>query len=781
MRNLNSELQASTKLISILADSKSQLEKNVLEMDGVFVILNEKLEIIESNAHFDAIHDEDCFRKPFFDSIENEYKDECKLQLEKVIQENITADFEVRLRNNRLYLLKVTQFNVTRKEEGIILKVSGVDITDLRDLESQIVDVLRTINLGVIFIDSENKIMPGYSEFSKVMFEKDELLGVDIHEILFDAYLNKFNDSEKETLISLRQVFGKDEIFFKVISFTLPPKFEIASNIKEEGKRILQITLEPITMDGLVVKYMIIAQDVTDITKTKTVTFAEDLYAVAEGFEKTPQDISDCLRDLDSLAARLPSKIDDNASDETKGVLHSIKGLLGMNGLKFMAKLIHDMETYIKPDNYSKFKDSVDENLGLFNNCHQKVNAVYELVSASDNGGASGKVNEKLTKKISSLPEEVKGNYFLNITHVLKEINFVSPVSVIDTVNTLIDNNGMTFETLAELDINVDEVLIEIESFQALKTSLIHMVNNSFAHGFEPGTEENEIKITGKEENGFYTIVYKDNGGGVNVSKMREKLIESGEDANSVNDLSDQRVAECVFKAGISTKDEVSEIAGRGVGLAGVYVDIKRLGGFLTLDEFQDGCQFTLKVPVSLDREKEELVVAADILNHAFDLVFDQEEEKIKIPKGAYHIKDITMFYQGLKEIKKSFGNNLKVTKMPNNNPENEELKKLNDFFKNNGFTVSMSNENQLTLHLVSLVEGIEEFVLGRSLFSCEDAIQKATKQCADTFGIRLVVNGDRASSNESVVFNYINKNIYPSVLRLIESKLFTQQKGSAQ
>lgn len=778
MRNLNSELQASTKLISILSESKEQLEKNLLDMDGVFLIINEKFEVLEANKHFEDIYEKSFFRENLFEAIEKEFHEETKIQLKKVIANGGVASFEIRLKNKKLYLFKVSSFDVIRKEEGSILKISGIDITELRDLESQIVDVLRTINLGVIFIDSNNKIMPGYSDYSKIIFEKDELLGLDIHDVLFNAYLNKFNDSEKDTLNSLRDVFGKDEIFFKVISFTLPQKIEIKSEYKDGGKKVLQVTLEPITIDGIVLKYMIIIQDITDISNTKKLTFSDDIYAFSQSIEKTPQDLEDCMRDLDSLVTRIPEQLDENVTDEAKGVLHSIKGLLSMNGLKYMAKLVHDIETFIRPDNYPKFKESLNENHRNFNESVKKLISLNNILSSSQSTNTNSGFASQLSQKISKFPDEVKNSYLLSLNHILSEISLINSTTLKNTVESLVDSNGMRFEILTDLDVILDDCMIEAECFQTLKTSLIHMVNNSYSHGFIAGSEDNKIFINAKDEDEFYTVIYKDSGIGVNISKMREVLIQSGEDAIQVNDLSEQRVAECIFKSGISTKDEVTDISGRGVGLSGVYIDILRIGGELRLDEFKTGCQFTLKVPKMLKREKEEIFVGADILTHVFDLIFSvSEDEKIKVPKGLYHIKDIAMFYKGLKDIKALNPKCLKISKSKHIKND-EDFKQINEILSLNDFSISKLDQDTLVLHLVDQINE-KNFGIHRSLFSCDKAVKKAVKKCSDVYGINLEIIGEDQSDQSLVVFNYLNNDIYPSVLRFLENKIYIAKKGS--
>lgn len=160
-------MQASTRIINILAESKDQLETNIFEMHGIFAFFNERLEIIDANQELEQIYpNQICFRENIIDSILPEYQEEAKAQIQKTAQDGEVRSFESKLHNGKLYIMTVSQVACPRKEEKALLKISGTDISELRDLESQIVDVLRTINLGVIFVDENNCIMPGYSDYT---------------------------------------------------------------------------------------------------------------------------------------------------------------------------------------------------------------------------------------------------------------------------------------------------------------------------------------------------------------------------------------------------------------------------------------------------------------------------------------------------------------------------------------------------------------------------------------------------------------------------------------
>ena len=776
MKNSNLEIQASTKIINMLAEGKDQLEANLFNMDGIFAIFNQNNQIIDANKELEDIYPNGVtFRKDIIDAILPEYREEAKKQIELCISESETKSFEAKLQNGRLYIISVRAMHTKRNEEGVLLKLNGTDISELRDLESQIVDVLKTINLGVIFVDHNNCIMPGYSDYTHTIFEDHDLIGKNIHDLIFAKALNKFSKDTIDVIESLKDFANQDEFFFKVISLTMPPKIEIPSSLNDSGTKIIKFTFEPIIEDGKVVKYMIIAQDVTELERSKPVKFCEDMKAIIDSFEHDSQGSLDTIRDLTSLVERLPEKLDSNATDEVKGVLHSLKGMLGMNDMKYMARLIHDVETYIKPDEYEENKDLIQYNMIDFAHCYQKIGQLIDTIDGKDCQHNETLSNHNISERLEALPAEIREHPFLAPENLMRDESEINISTLTDAVQGLIDKNSMTFETLADLECNIEDTMIMSDSFQAVKTSLIHMINNSFAHGFELGSDENTIKIESKVFENKLQITYRDNGSGVNIIKMREKLVESGEDEVLISMLSDQEVAEGVFKAGISTKDEVSEIAGRGIGLAGVYFDVLRLGGSLSLDEFNSGCQFTLIVPIS-NRSPEPSIVAKDVLESAFNL-FLGHHNTIDISPGLYLIQDTYHFYKGLRAIQEKCFKHISIS------PAKLDIKDSNalaSLFNKNSITISISEE-EVTLSLSECLLELDTIYYPKELFGSDKTLKYAQKQFQEVLGVELeIINSN--SQQIAPIFNYDEKKkeLTPSLLRLLEQNYCFKKLANA-
>ncbi len=133
----------------------------------------------------------------------------------------------------------------------------------------------------------------------------------------------------------------------------------------------------------------------------------------------------------------------------------------------------------------------------------------------------------------------------------------------------------------------VDEsTTVSGEEFRAFAKSLVHVIRNSVDHGIETPQERilhgkdplGTITITISETEESVIIEIADDGAGIDLEKLREIAVENG--LRSGEELGEEEtVLRLIFEDYVSTKEEVSELSGRGVGLAAVDAEARKLGG----------------------------------------------------------------------------------------------------------------------------------------------------------------------------------------------------------
>lgn len=162
-----------------------------------------------------------------------------------------------------------------------------------------------------------------------------------------------------------------------------------------------------------------------------------------------------------------------------------------------------------------------------------------------------------------------------------------------------------------DLRIEGEEVEIDKRILEATKDPLIHLVRNCIDHGIE-SPEERERN--GKPRRGTVTvavsgvsgnrvrIVVSDDGAGIDPVKVRKMGIERGlVAAAEAEELSDEDCLSLIFHSGLSTSGIITDLSGRGLGMAIVQEGAEKLGGRVSVDsELGAGTTFTIDLPLTL-------------------------------------------------------------------------------------------------------------------------------------------------------------------------------------
>ncbi|MBV1871815.1 MAG: chemotaxis protein CheA [Gammaproteobacteria bacterium] len=154
-------------------------------------------------------------------------------------------------------------------------------------------------------------------------------------------------------------------------------------------------------------------------------------------------------------------------------------------------------------------------------------------------------------------------------------------------------------------DTDLDKNLVE-----ALSDPLVHLVRNSVDHGIEmPSDREaagkpriGKILLSAEQEGDHIILSIRDDGGGMDPDMLRGKAVEKGMmDEEAAERLSDEEAFNLIFHPGFSTKAEISDVSGRGVGMDVVKTKIGQLNGSITIQsELDVGTLIAIKVPLTL-------------------------------------------------------------------------------------------------------------------------------------------------------------------------------------
>ncbi|AFY69545.1 CheA signal transduction histidine kinase [Thalassoporum mexicanum PCC 7367] len=158
-----------------------------------------------------------------------------------------------------------------------------------------------------------------------------------------------------------------------------------------------------------------------------------------------------------------------------------------------------------------------------------------------------------------------------------------------------------------ELEVEGGDLLIDRAILEALTDPLNHLVRNCFDHGIEDRRtrihynkpDTGKIFIRAVSENNTTTITIGDDGRGININKIREKVrqaaIAANMDGDQVDEIPQEKLLTVIFEPGFSTAEKVTSLSGRGVGMDVVRTNLKQIGAEIKADTKEGlGSTFTI-------------------------------------------------------------------------------------------------------------------------------------------------------------------------------------------
>ena len=158
------------------------------------------------------------------------------------------------------------------------------------------------------------------------------------------------------------------------------------------------------------------------------------------------------------------------------------------------------------------------------------------------------------------------------------------------------------------LEMHGEETEIDRNMVEEIYEPLVHMIRNSVDHGIETPEERiargknptGTILIAAEQKGGNIAIEIRDDGQGLDAKRIRSKAIERGIISPS-DQLDEKAIFELIFHAGFSTRDAVTEVSGRGVGMDVVKKCVERLRGKMEISsQLGKGSAFHLKLPLTM-------------------------------------------------------------------------------------------------------------------------------------------------------------------------------------
>lgn len=220
----------------------------------------------------------------------------------------------------------------------------------------------------------------------------------------------------------------------------------------------------------------------------------------------------------------------------------------------------------------------------------------------------------------------------------LMNVRMVSFDSIADRLYRIVRQTGKELNKRANLELQGTNVELDRSVLEKMIAPFEHLLRNSIVHGLEneqlraqSGKHPiGEIRLNLRQESNEVVFEFSDDGAGLNFAKLRERAILHGA-LRADEELSEDQLTQLIFTPGLSTATEITEIAGRGVGMDVVRSEISALGGRIDVSSRSgQGTNFVIHLPLTL-AVSQILLVRAGETNYGIPAAMIEQVQQVKL------------------------------------------------------------------------------------------------------------------------------------------------------
>jgi two-component system chemotaxis sensor kinase CheA len=497
---------------------------------------------------------------------------------------------------------------------GMIEKIRESSL-QLKQRTADIQAMLKNMQQGILTVVEGAVIHSEYSAYLEAIFETDDIAGRRLMELVF-ADTDLGADVLSQVDAASFACLGEDAINFAFNEHLLVT--EISRRMPDGRVKILDLNWSAITDDSdTIVRLMLCVRDVTELRKLaaeageqkRRLEMIGEILAVGEEKFRHFIESSAGFINENERIIRQHSQADREAIAELFRNMHTIKGNARTYNLQHLTNIVHETEQRYDEMRHAEADEAWDQD-----------SLMQELARVRAAVDSYATINEvSLGRKGASRRESAERYLMVDIAHIQESLRLIEAAKSDDlhALQSMRENVRHTLrvlgtETLGEALYSVLESLPSLarelgkeapvvriddngyrlrrEAGSALKNVFMHLLRNSVDHGLEtadvrsaqgkPAVGAIDIEV-GIEE-GALQITLRDDGRGLALKRIRGMAIEKGW-IEADQHLSDEEIAELIFRPGFSTADNVTEVSGRGVGMDAVRDFLRREHGSIAL------------------------------------------------------------------------------------------------------------------------------------------------------------------------------------------------------
>jgi two-component system chemotaxis sensor kinase CheA len=454
--------------------------------------------------------------------------------------------------------------------------------------------VLSNVGQGLVTVDKHGRMA---SERSAVL---EQWFGEPEPGMLLWTYLARFGPKLAGSLELGWESLRDGVLPIEVCIDQLPQRFAF------EGL-VYALEYRPILQDGELVQVLVVISDVS--AKVVADRVEADQRSMLAMFERIMRDKSGFL-DFCDEARDLVSRITADSSDpvELRRSIHTLKGNAGMYQLTGIAEYCHDLEEKLLS---SELALEDGDRAGLAELWEAFSKRLQAMLGTDQPDGIvieDAEYAQILTALTRGMPRR---DIVTMIAQWKYESARVRLERLAEQATALATRLG---KGPVQVDVEAEGLRLPKEDWAPFWSSLVHVVRNAIDHGLE-GTEARttagkdpvgHLSLRAFHDQGHVIIEISDDGAGVAWGRVRERARERGLPHTTTTDLQ-----AALFADGLSTRDDVSDTSGRGVGMGATLAACRRLGGRVSVESApRQGTNVRFFVPI----QARELVETGPVL-----------------------------------------------------------------------------------------------------------------------------------------------------------------------
>ncbi|NRA67729.1 MAG: HAMP domain-containing protein [Pseudobacteriovorax sp.] len=461
-------------------------------------------------------------------------------------------------------------------------------LADLTAKSANIRAILENISLGIFMISKDGTVGSETSHYLGEILDRDT---ASLDEFFWNRLqLTDYNLSLAKT--SLHACLGGDDIGFEINRHLLPEE------VFTKDERILEVNWSSIVLDNKVENILVCLRDVTELRQLKSQleTQQTDMQYIMELLNAETDRTNSFFQSAFGLIEKSHLTLSSDKSNVTKldemfRNIHTIKGNASLIGFTHIGEKAHQMEDYIDTIR----KEGVEEISSI--NLNPLINMLRKYQSLRDEKiPGNRKIHDSIHLIKSDIfsvvekmdPEAVRGELIEDIfSRQTVTVESIVYEAEIESIQTAISIGVLPPKFVYRGDC----LLISDSIYQLLKNCMNHLIRNSLAHGIESEAERRRhhkqihgtIRVMGRRiSDEVYVLEYDDDGQGIDLEAIRDKIVAMG-NTDQIDLTDPYALAKHIFVPSFSTKTEVTNIAGRGIGMDAIRSFLESVEGSIDI------------------------------------------------------------------------------------------------------------------------------------------------------------------------------------------------------